>query len=132
MVAPCLFVFYDESRTLLYAGVTNSPSMRFMQHAAERDWWPAVRTITLEYHETMGAALEAERSAIRDERPAHNIQHSPTARGETPIRHVRVADDLWQEVTEEAKASGDSRTAIVVSGIKRELAARKAAAKRSR
>jgi len=52
--------------------------------------------------------------------------------GETPIRHVRVADDLWREVIEEAEASGDSRTAIVVSGIKRELAARRAAAKRSR
>lgn len=44
------------------------------------------------------------------------------ATGETPIRHVRVADKLWKEIAAIAKAEGCTVTAVVIDALKRHVA----------
>ena len=44
---------------------------RFDDHAV-KNWWPLVRTVTLEWHDTHAQAALAERRAIRTERPRYN------------------------------------------------------------
>jgi hypothetical protein len=42
--------------------------------------------------------------------------------GETPIRHVRVSDEIWDEVERIAKAEGRTKTDVVVEALTRHLA----------
>ena len=39
--------------------------------------------------------------------------------GETPIRHVRVADRLWSQVGEIAREQGRSVSAVVIDALRR-------------
>jgi hypothetical protein len=39
--------------------------------------------------------------------------------GETPIRHVRVDDSLWEQIRGIARAQGRSVSAVVVDALKR-------------
>ncbi len=57
------------------------------------------------------------------ERPGGGVPRPKT--GETPIRHVRVADELWQQVADIAREQGKSITAVVVDALKRHVAAHK-------
>jgi hypothetical protein len=45
--------------------------------------------------------------------------------GETPIRHVRVGEELWGQVGDIAREQGKSMTAVVVEALKRHVAAHK-------
>lgn len=42
--------------------------------------------------------------------------------GETPIRHVRVEDGLWDDVTSIAKEQGRSVTAVVIDALREYVA----------
>jgi hypothetical protein len=42
--------------------------------------------------------------------------------GETPIRHVRVSDDLWGEIERIATEEGRTKTDVVVEALTRYLA----------
>lgn len=42
--------------------------------------------------------------------------------GETPIRHVRVADSLWSQVAAIAKEQGRTMSAVVLDALKRYVA----------
>lgn len=74
-----LYRLRDEAGTLLYVGITNSPEQRWLQHAADKPWWPSVADLALKWYPSRELALEAEAHAIRSERPLHNIQHNQTA-----------------------------------------------------
>lgn len=39
--------------------------------------------------------------------------------GVTPIRHVRVEDTLWGQISEIAREQGRSATAVVIDALKR-------------
>lgn len=39
----------------------------------------------------------------------------------TPLRNVRVADDLWNAVREKAEAEGTTVTAVVIAALQRYL-----------
>ena len=39
--------------------------------------------------------------------------------GETPIRHVRVADKLWDQIADIAREQGRSVTAVVLDALRR-------------
>jgi hypothetical protein len=71
-----LYRFFDHHGDLLYVGIAANPSKRFNQHNSKKPWWIEVAEIKLEHFPTRAEALEAERNAIRDELPAHNIQHN--------------------------------------------------------
>lgn len=73
-----LYRFYDRTNVLLYVGITVNLGERMKQHAADKDWWPRVdRSATrIEYLDSRRAALDAEREAIKVEKPLHNDQHN--------------------------------------------------------
>ena len=41
------------------------------------------------------------------------------AMGKTPLRAIRVADDIWQAAQSRAEAEGTTVTAVVVASLKR-------------
>lgn len=75
-----LYRFFDSAGTLLYVGQTRDPGRRLAQHGGEKSWWERVANVTIEWCDDRAAALEAEKTAIREERPLFNIQHAQSQR----------------------------------------------------
>ena len=72
-----LYRFFDAHGKLLYVGISLSVVKRMQEHLQEKHWIPDNGTVTWTSYETRNAAEEAERVAIRHERPAHNVVHNP-------------------------------------------------------
>lgn len=79
-----LYRFYDAADQLLYVGVAFEPAVRWRRHANERDWWDEVARIDAVRLESRKAALQAERLAIKVERPRHNQKHTHAALARVP------------------------------------------------
>lgn len=77
--ATSLYRFYDARGVLLYIGITNSLPRRFGQHGEQKSWYSEAARVTIEHFATRELALEAERLAIKAERPLHNIRHNAQA-----------------------------------------------------
>jgi predicted GIY-YIG superfamily endonuclease len=71
-----LYRMYDTSAALLYIGITKDFGTRWKQHAESKAWYPEVQRQTVEWFDTRTAAEAAEETAIKAERPRHNIRHS--------------------------------------------------------
>lgn len=71
-----LYRFYDADDTLLYIGITNSPTTRFNQHRSDKAWFKKVVRSTMQHFATRSELAIAELDAIRDEKPKHNIAHT--------------------------------------------------------
>lgn len=74
--ATALYRFFDRPGNLLYVGVTRDPAMRLAQHGAAKGWWQAVADIKIAWYDSRHEALDAERAAIKAERPVHNVVHN--------------------------------------------------------
>ena len=68
-----LYRYFDAEGALLYVGVTGDPVKRDREHAATSPWRGSARRRTIEWYCSRTEALAAERTAIRRERPAHNV-----------------------------------------------------------
>jgi hypothetical protein len=97
-----LYRLFSADSDLLYVGISNAPMTRFESHSV-RPWWPDVAEIRLEHFADRAAALDAERVAIRDERPLHNVQGA-----------VRVVDpvDSVDSVVVTARVSSETYEAL--------------------
>lgn len=71
-----LYRLFDETEQLLYLGISADPGKRFAQHRSDKPWWGDIRSMTVQPMPSREAALEAEREAIKDERPLHNVVHN--------------------------------------------------------
>ena len=69
----CLYRMFDINGDLLYIGQSVRVTDRIRQHARTKHWWSSVRTITIEQYESAPALNIAEREAIKNEKPIHNI-----------------------------------------------------------
>lgn len=78
MTTTTLYRFFDADDRLLYVGITGRSVARWAEHSKSKPWWPQVVRTTVEHHADRAAALEAERAAIKVERPEHNIMHAVT------------------------------------------------------
>lgn len=67
-----LYRFYDREGRLLYLGVAYNPEERWRSHADTAPWWRDAASRTVDWHETRGDALQAERDAIVTEGPLYN------------------------------------------------------------
>jgi predicted GIY-YIG superfamily endonuclease len=68
-----VYRLYDESGSLLYAGMTVDPVARFRHHRnRHRDWWPDVDHVIFEDHPNRAEAAYAETVAMILERPRKN------------------------------------------------------------
>lgn len=75
-----LYRMFNHKQQLLYVGITSNPSARFAQHARDKGWFPQIAEIRLEHHETRERLIAAEREAIKNENPRHNIIHSANSK----------------------------------------------------
>lgn len=73
-----LYRFFDAAGQLLYVGVSGNTEHRWRQHAESKHWWSDVADKTTEWLNSRPEALDAERMAIRTEKPLHNHQHKPS------------------------------------------------------
>ncbi|MFD5579017.1 GIY-YIG nuclease family protein [Streptomyces pseudogriseolus] len=78
-IRTALYRLRDGDGALLYVGISSKPPQRWGQHAADKEWWLDVATLSMEWFESRTDALEAEAEAIRAEQPRHNIQHNKVA-----------------------------------------------------
>ena len=80
-----LYRLFDADDQLLYVGISRNWRERFHAHEKAQPWWNEVTKITLERFDSREAVAEAERVAIKVERPTKNKQHSQTY--ESPQDH---------------------------------------------
>lgn len=71
-----LYRFFNSTDVLLYVGITVDPGARFKKHGGDKPWWGQVDRIGIEHFATRADALDAERKAIKEEKPLHNVVHN--------------------------------------------------------
>jgi predicted GIY-YIG superfamily endonuclease len=76
-----LYRLWDKHNQLLYVGISSKWYERLHAHEKNQEWWEQVAQVTLQNYETREAVVEAEKIAIKTERPLHNRQHSHTFEG---------------------------------------------------
>jgi len=131
-----LYRLFDDDGQLLYVGISSNWRERFHAHEKNQSWWDLVTNITLERFESREAVAEAERVAIKLERPSKNKQHSQTY--ESPQDHFDKlkffihydvpVDGPHKALIEEAKAlyafdyfQARGRKTVDVAGILRSI-----------
>jgi len=76
-----LYRFFNANGALLYIGISLSAVHRASQHKGDKAWWSDVSKMTVErISGTRADALAAERRAIVQEKPLHNVVHNGTRR----------------------------------------------------
>lgn len=75
-----LYRHFDEEGALLYVGISLSALNRLVAHIDDSAWYWSIAKVTIEVLPTREAAEEAERQAIRTERPLFNHMHGDRAR----------------------------------------------------
>lgn len=71
-----LYRHFDHEGVLLYIGIANEPDRRAEQHRYHSEWFRFVDSTTVEWHPSREVAHEAERDAIKAERPVFNLTHN--------------------------------------------------------
>lgn len=71
-----LYRHFGADGELLYVGVTSRIPSRIKDHSKQSHWWLNISRIELEHFDSREAVLEAERAAIINEKPKHNIHHA--------------------------------------------------------
>ena len=73
----CLYRHFDSQGRLLYVGIALCASKRASEHKHRSPWFRSVSNITVEWFPTRRAALAAEKAAIAQESPMHNVSGLP-------------------------------------------------------
>lgn len=92
-----VYRMFDGEGHLLYVGMTGH-ARRFDDHGVKR-WFPAVATITLEWHSTEASARVAERRIIETEHPRYNLACTPRNRSRV-IRRTASPSYVLADVLE--------------------------------
>jgi predicted GIY-YIG superfamily endonuclease len=71
-----VYRMFDYQNKLLYVGISNRVDMRIEQHRATKEWFWRVDRITTMTYPNRQAALDAEKFAIKTEKPIYNIVHN--------------------------------------------------------
>src|SRR5690606_22584027 len=69
---PYLYRLYDADRQPLYLGISSCYANRLDQHRRGSSWWPLAEFIAVSVYPTYDEVQEAERAALRHERPRFN------------------------------------------------------------
>jgi predicted DNA-binding transcriptional regulator AlpA len=72
-----LYRHYDAHGKLLYVGISLNVMSRRLTHEATSPWFLEVVRIEIEHYPSRDEASRAEKSAIRRERPQHNVMNQP-------------------------------------------------------
>jgi predicted GIY-YIG superfamily endonuclease len=71
-----LYIFRTINKRCLYVGRTNNPRRRWNEHQGDKDWYPQVAIREVFHYPSLAALIEAERKAIKRERPVYNVVHN--------------------------------------------------------
>ena len=71
-----LYRHFDDKGELLYVGVSLSALNRLMGHQQNSHWFWDIAKVEVSKFETRQASLDAETTAIKNEKPLHNIIHN--------------------------------------------------------
>jgi excisionase family DNA binding protein len=104
-----LYRFFDADGALLYVGRTIAPARRWREHERHSDWFADVATVTRIVYPDAASLADAEREAIREECPLHNVQLAIPALEPAPDYPVR----LLYRISEFAKIVGVPESRIV-------------------
>lgn len=74
-----LYRFFDKYGELLYVGITMDLPSRMGNHRREKPWWADAAWIDIQHCDSRGEALDAERMAIKAEKPLYNVVHNDAA-----------------------------------------------------
>lgn len=69
-----VYRFYDAEQQPLYTGISSCSAVRLDNHRRRSEWWPLAEYIAISVYASQGGAEEAERAALRKERPRFNKQ----------------------------------------------------------
>jgi excinuclease UvrABC nuclease subunit len=100
-----VYRLYDATGILLYVGCTTNLDRRLKRHAATKPWWPDVAHMVAQSFNVAEEADWAERIAIRDEDPKHNIMRYTPPRYDVWVKAQRAADQraggwpFWRAAT---------------------------------
>ncbi len=128
-----LYRHFDRDGRLLYVGISLCSLTRLVDHKSSA-WFGDIATVTFERRNGRKDALRAERAAIRQENPVHNIAHSNAKRQGLVGRFVPLPRDMVAEgfptrieVTESAAnvLNGARQNGMVISKVLRNVAKRR-------
>lgn len=71
-----VYRLFDSCGQLLYVGISKDPLNRWQEHVG-KSWWTDVAEYEVLWHDTRAAAREAEKGALANEGPVHNIHSTP-------------------------------------------------------
>jgi predicted GIY-YIG superfamily endonuclease len=74
-----LYRHFSATGELLYVGISCKPITRLKQHEHDASWAAQITRVEIEKFADRAAALQAERDAIKKERPKHNVMHTSGA-----------------------------------------------------
>lgn len=69
-----VYRFWAADGSLIYVGFTASLRQRFLDHQADKPWWPEVARKTVRWYPTRGDAATAEDAVLAARRPRYNKQ----------------------------------------------------------
>lgn len=85
-----LYRHFDAFGSLLYVGISLSWLMRTKAHSKSAEWFEEVARVTIEQFATREEAMEAEREAIRREKPRYNVVHNrPRVRAKGQRKQIK-------------------------------------------
>lgn len=85
----CVYRFFDGAGTLLYVGVSSCFIQRLCGHQDDKEWFPEVCRMEIEYFDTRAEALAFESAEIRDRDPLYNVQGKRADGRRPPSRGIR-------------------------------------------
>lgn len=97
MTQTALYRHWDADDNLLYVGISLSAVTRLAQHVAGAHWSHDIASVTIQYHPDRSAAEAAERKAIAEESPRHNVAH---AANDNTVPRGRESGRDWLDVAQ--------------------------------
>lgn len=132
-VPTAVYRFYNSSHVLLYVGITDSPAVRWRDHAKKKPWWSQVAERTLAWHPDRKAAAAEESVAIQTEEPLYNVAGRPRERlprnrnwrnwNSTKAKAIRIGEGDWRDYKVVCDAEDTDRTKDLNEHIRRRIKA---------
>src|SRR5689334_6904132 len=95
---------FDADSRLLYVGITRDFGHRMKHHAAHKEWFGEVASLTLQHFADRGSVLAAEAATIAAEKPLHNVIRYEDLK----LRAFRCPDADWKAAVAVAAGRGES------------------------
>lgn len=90
-----LYRHYDVENRLLYVGISCCPIKRTYEHSLTSHWYDGVSKITIERFNSRFEAIAAEKLAIEEELPLHNVRANSGCLQERQTRqHLSILDKI--------------------------------------